>query len=335
MGIVPLTLEADYIVLRNGDCISGRVASVEGGKVKLVSDILGTLTIALDKVATLQTDADTMVFLKEKPEPAFGRIVNRPDGLYVEEAGRRQSLRLEDILALGDAAGQAINQADQRWKWSGSVEAGLSGRSGNTNRVSTQGSATIEARKGDWTISGYLHGLYGTQRAEGASITTDNEIKGGGMVQKRLTQLLSAFLTEDLERNKVDEIRLRSLTTGGLGFLWIKNDRWSYENRVGVGQQYEDFFNDEQRTSLVGRLSSVFSYRVNERVELSQATTWLPNLDNQRGYRLQAESAGTIYMDATRRFFLKSGLKNDYNNQPAESVEPLDTYYFTNVGYKF
>jgi hypothetical protein len=53
-------------------------------------------------------------------------------------------------------------------------------------------------------------------------------------------------------------------------------------------------------------------------------------------YSLLAETAATIYLNNDHSLFLKSGLKHEYENKPANrNVERLDTYYFSNLGYKF
>ena len=115
----------------------------------------------------------------------------------------------------------------------------------------------------------------------------------------------------------------------------MKTDRLFYENRVGFGYQQQDFDDNGRQNSAVGELTSDLRYRINDHMDLSQETTWIPDFDNAAGYRIRAESAATIYLDNSHRLFIKSGLTHDYANNPRRNVERLDTYYFTNLGYTF
>ena len=74
---------------------------------------------------------------------------------------------------------------------------------------------------------------------------------------------------------------------------------------------------------------------VNTHVDISQLTTWTAGFDDIQSYRLNAETAATIYLDNSHHFYIKSGIRHDYDSKPLDDVEPLDTYYFTNLGYEF
>lgn len=329
------SVHADKLILSNGDVLHGKVVSLSEGKLQFESAPLGTLTIAIDKVQSLQTESEITIILQNQPKPLRVRITEANEGIQLENTDPAKSIRLPDIEALGTAADRIVNGADQQFQIKGSFEAGLSGRSGNTQRTATNGRFDLEARNPDWIFKGYFRALIAEQEIKGETQRTDHEIKGGGRIQRTLTNGLTVYLQQEMERDKIEELRLRSITNGGLGMRWLENQQWFYETRFGVGCQHERFENGLTSQSVIGELTSDLSYKVNDHIRLTQATTWLPDLADRDSYRITAETAALIYLDKAHTLFLKCGLKHDYDNQPVRQVERLDTHYFTNIGYSF
>ncbi|MBN2375156.1 MAG: DUF481 domain-containing protein [Sedimentisphaerales bacterium] len=326
---------ADQLVLTNGDKLTGTVTSMAEGKIQFKSDLLGEFTVELNKIRSLDTDADSTIILQEQEEPVKGRILVEDEQYYLVVDNQKQPFELEQITAMGIAADKIIEPPDMSFKWSGKFEAVLTGRTGNTERSSVGGKFAIKAQNPEWTIAAYLRALYAEQEIGGDSELTDDEIQGGGRVQKMISEKVSVFGKVDFEKDRIERLKLRSILTGGLGYRWIDNDTWFYENRLGVGIEQEDFEDGVQNRSAVGELSSDLKYKVNSRVDLSQLTTWTAGFDDIQSYRLNAETAATIYLDNSHHLFIKSGIKHDYDSQPLDEVKPLDTYYFTNLGYEF
>ena len=343
-------VRADEVVLSNGDVLHGRISRLGQGQVGCVSGPLGTISIGLDKVRTLETTLTAPVLLEGTARPVRARLLRGPDGsVTLEIEGQRKVVQLCEIAALGSGVKEAwalregsgasaapAGMPEERFTWSGTMEAGINGREGNTERLSANGGVKVRGEKGLWTVAGHLAGIYGKQTVNGASKVTDNEVKGGGRVQKQIGDgFFSAFVQTEMEHDRIEELDLRAVGNGGLGLRWIKTEELFYETRVSVGYQQEEFENGQRSRSMVGDLTSEIRYKVNEHIDLSQQTSWIPGLDELASYRITAESSAVLYLNSARTFFVKSGLQHNYDNQPAAEVERLDTYYFTNVGYKF
>jgi putative salt-induced outer membrane protein YdiY len=329
------SVQADKVILSNRDVLHGKVVSLSEGKLQFESAPLGKLTIAIDKVQSLQTESEVTVILQDSPEPLWVRVVEADEGIQLKSTDPAKLVRLQDIEALGTVADRIVNGEAKQFQWKGNFEAGLSGRSGNTQRMATNGRFDLEARNPDWIFKGYFRALIAEQEIKGETQRTDHEIKGGGRIQRTLTDGLTLYLQQELERDKIEELRLRSITNGGLGMRWLENKQWFYETRFGVGCQHERFDNGLTSRSVIGELTSDLSYKVNDHIHLTQLTAWLPDLADTDSYRITAETAAVIYLDKAHKLYLKSGLKHDYDSQPLRQVERLDTHYFTNIGYSF
>ncbi|KPK76746.1 MAG: hypothetical protein AMJ79_05595 [Phycisphaerae bacterium SM23_30] len=330
----PVT-KADKITLINGDSLRGKVISLSQGKLIFESGPLGQLTIELNQIRTIQTDDYLPILLPDYDRPLQVRLGPAPRGVYLEGPAPKNQIDPNNIIALGDAVEKILQGPDKSFKWTGDVELGLSGRSGNTERIATLGKARLEAKNPDWTMSAYVSAIYAEQERYGVTRRTDDEIKGGARLQRMITDGISAYVKVDAERDKIEKIKLRGVLDAGLGICWLDNERLLYENRLGFGYQQKEYENNGRIYSAVGELTSDLRYKANDHIDLSQETTWIPDFNRQTDWRLRAESAATIYLDNSHRFFIKSGLIHDYDNHPTRNVERLDMYYFTNLGYKF
>src|SRR5688572_24975756 len=56
----------DEILFKNGDRMSGKVQSIDGGKMKFKSDVAGAVTIDMEKVQTFSTDEPVQTRLQDK-----------------------------------------------------------------------------------------------------------------------------------------------------------------------------------------------------------------------------------------------------------------------------
>src|SRR5215218_4847207 len=76
---------ADEVRFKNGDRLTGKINSAEGGKLKLTTKAAGDLTIDLKEVETFSTDAPLAVHLKDR-SVVRERIESGPPGT-IQPAG--------------------------------------------------------------------------------------------------------------------------------------------------------------------------------------------------------------------------------------------------------
>lgn len=326
---------SDRVILTNGDILTGKVSSLAAGKLQFISEPLGALTIDIAKINSIQTDAELPVLLTDHEQLIQARLAPAQGGVYLDHTEPKLLVKFDSIFALGSDALKIISGPDKSFKWSGNFDVGLAGRSGNAERIATNGTMKLTLANPDWVFNTYLSAIYAEQTINSETQRTDNEIKGGIRVQRMISDALSTFVRVDLERDEIEQLDLRGNLAGGVGLLWFKNEKWFYENRLEIGYQQEEFDNGETSRSTIGGLTSDLRYQVNSHIQLTQETSWLPDLDDIDSYRITSESAATIYLDNSHHLFIKSGFKQDYDNQPVENVERLDMYYFTNLGYGF
>ncbi len=371
---------ADTITFQNQDSLSGKVISINKHTLKFESDQLGSLTIPIKKLKSLETvQPKTMVLQVDQPATS-GRLLFENNQQYLFDGKTKRPVNLGEIVTLGKPViiddTQKIKQvkpvpvtttkpkekteskeeSKNKFIWDRSFELLLAGRSGNTERASIGTHLKLNARNPLWKNSAYFRSLYANKNSDGDRSVTDEEYRFGVRVQKAETKNYSAFTSFDFENDRVQRINYRAVINSGLAYAWVKSEKVNYETSVGLGIQTESVDKnkniekidpvsgqpktktitiDESNSTPIAQAVSELRLKINKRVDLTQKTKWIPDLNNEKNFRINADTSLVVYMDDKRKTFIKSGVTFDYNNQPPDDVEPLDTYYATTFGYQF
>mgnify|MGYP001770322730 CR=1 FL=1 len=96
------TVHADQVVLKNGDRLTGKIASLTDGKLVLNSEQAGQITVATADIATFQSDSPVELHLKD------GTVLNQPVvsadpgqfGIAQGQALRPQTFSLADVTSI-------------------------------------------------------------------------------------------------------------------------------------------------------------------------------------------------------------------------------------------
>ncbi|MBN1436789.1 MAG: DUF481 domain-containing protein [Sedimentisphaerales bacterium] len=327
---------ADELVLNNGDVLHGQVVSIEGGNCNFNSAILGQLQISLEQITTIATDANMPVRLADEQEAINVWISPAEDGVCLDDGVSECVVPLSSVAHAGPPALVPWEELDaDPWVWSGNAELGFRARRGNSERASLETNARLGTRNSVWALSGHFRSYYAEQEVDGRDEPTDDELRGGVRTERILFDGLSAYLALDLERDRIEDLRLRSTWDGGFCYLVWDSDTVSWKLCGGLGQEDERYYDGRSESSCIGTLQSYFTWQIVKRVEFTQQTEWLSNLATTADYRINAETAAVVHLDDAEHFFIKIGLRHEYDNAPAADVERLDSYFFSSIGASF
>jgi hypothetical protein len=125
---------ADVVTLKNGDRVTGKLVTVKRGNLNLKSEILGNLTIALDKVASFSVEQPATVVVKGET-PVEGQVQLEPSGDWqVTANGRAQTVTaasVEVIMPASDYQSLAEHTAKPWQDWKGNASLGYGLQQGN------------------------------------------------------------------------------------------------------------------------------------------------------------------------------------------------------------
>lgn len=317
---------ADEIVFNNGDKITGKIVSADGGTLVINTAVAGEVKVNLKDVKTFSTD-----------EPLEIRL---SDGTTIKQkiaAGDAGTFSLAPGGALQPQA-VPLTSVDKinppPVKWTGNIAAGLLISQGNVD--SEQYNLSLEAvRRADKdriTVTGsYIFGT--TEDADGNDVTTNDAWKMTGKYDYFVDKKWYLFAGASFEKDRVANLDLRFVPSGGVGYQWVERPGFNFSTEAGIAWVYEDYRNADSEDFIAAKLAYHVDYAVNDQVTLFHNLTYLPSLEDISDYNIIADAG--VRASLTRSMFAEAKIVLDYDPSPAPGSEDLNTKYIASVGWKF
>ncbi len=282
------TLFADQVVLKNGDIVTGNIVKKDGGKLTLKSEFLGEVSMPWTAVQSIRTDAPVTVELPGD-QKAVGKLQTQGETLQVVGATETRSAPLAQVGAVRNPAEQATWERLQHpgifELWTGYFDIGLALARGNarTDTMTTNFNATRVTRRDKTTV--FFNQIYGTSRVNNVVNGVANALRGGWSYNHDIRGRLFVSMFNTYEHDVFQNLDLRFVAGGGLGYNVIKNPRTTLALIGGVNYQRENFFNGLNRNSAEANFGDDLIHKVSDRTSITQSFRFFANLTNTGEYR--------------------------------------------------
>lgn len=203
----------------------------------------------------------------------------------------------------------------------------LQGKTGNSERFGTGGTIQAKLEGPDDRLLFYLRQAYAKENG----VKSEDLIIGGVDFERYFAERHSWYTRVELENDDIKELDLRSTAALGYGYFFLKEKNHTLRGRTGVFYRHESW-QDGTSDSTVGidfGLSHMLIFK--NKWKLLNDITYTPSLEDFHDYRIYHESAFEIPLLMSEIWKLQLGVINDYDSQPAEDTERLDTTYFTRL----
>ena len=328
---------ADQITLKNGDRVTGKIVKTDGGKLVITTELLGDVSVDLAAISNITTDQPLYVTL-EDGRTVSGTLTASADKVELRPANAnvvavdRSAIRVIRSEA-EHVAYQDSLEPDLLEGWSGGADVGFSLTSGSsdTTNLAIGLAGTRETRNDKTTI--YASSIYSRDSSSGDSETTANTIRGGVRYDRDINRKFFAYGFTDLEHNGLQDLTLRFVLGGGLGYHAIRNERTQLDLLGGLDWNREYFrgdFND--RSSMEAQLGQTLSHRFSSRVSLKEQLFFFPNLTDGGTYRINFDAA--LVTDISRRIAWQLTLSDRYLSDPPPGLEKNDLLLTTGLKIK-
>jgi len=325
---------ADQITLKNGDRVTGKIVKSDGGKLVVNTDLLGDVSVDLAAVSNITTDQPIYVTL------ADGRTVSgtftasgdkaevRPanaNAVSVDRAAISVIRSEAEYVAYQDSLNPGILEG-----WSGGADVGFALTSGNSDTTNLAiGLAASRETPNDKT-SLYAASIYSRDSTSGDSRTTANTIRGGVRYDRNINRKFFAYVFSDLEHNGLQDLTLRFVLGGGIGYHAIRNERTELDLLGGIDWNREFFkgdFND--RSTAEAQLGQTLSHRFSSRVTLKEQLFFFPNLSDGGRYRINFDAS--LITDISKRIGWQVTVSDRYLSDPPGGLEKNDLLLTTGL----
>lgn len=299
---------ADQIILKNGDKLTGTVTKSDGKTLVLKTDYAGDLTIKFDAIQSLTTTGDLNVTAGAKT--AVGPVTTSGDQIVVatKTAGSVEA-PISSVSILRSPAEEAAYQKSLHpgWGegWAGGVNLGFAITAGNseTKNLNIAFNAVRTGFHDKLTLyENSVYAVSGKTAGVPLSQTTANANGGGLRYDHDFSPRTFAFVSGDFFSNSLQDLSLRSILGGGLGFHAIKNPNTMLDLLAGLNYTHESFSGvanpNPPPTCLTGKeaacffspsyssaalsLGDAFTHKLGKSTLLTQSFLFYPGLTTTR-----------------------------------------------------
>ena len=328
---------ADQVTLKNGDRATGKILKKDGASLTFKSDAFGNITIPWEKVDRLASD-DQLTVVLPSGKSVLGKLDTKDNKLEVTTPTIKESIPIAEVSAIR-------NTDEQRTKdklehpgllnlWSGYADLGVSLARGNahTTTMTTALNASRET-KGDKT-SAYFNQIYATGKdADGLRADTAQAVRGGWAYNKNVSPRLFVNLLNDYERDRFQDLDLRFVIGGGLGYILIKNERTRLDFLGGADYNRERFSTPLIRNSAELLWGDSLSHKISKITALTQAFRMFHNLSELGAYRMNFD-LGTV-TNLNKWLAWQLTLSDRYLSNPVGGSRKNDVMFTTGIRVSF
>jgi putative salt-induced outer membrane protein YdiY len=316
---MPLPVQADVVVLKNGDRITGRIIKMESKRLEIDVSFADIIKIKWDDIQSITSEQAMSVKLYgevDLPEDAGERRVDR---LIVYTLGAGGAIPLQDV--------RAINFAEHDYR--GYLSAGGNQTSGNTKTQALNISGNLTYRRLEHRY--YLDGKYNRAQADGED--TANNAAFSLRYDYFLTRRGYVGGFNLAETDQFQDLSLRDTSGVVLGYDLLDREHHNLTIAAGPAAVYQDFTSDPATVtpSATGLLRYQFMLRGDD-VVFFQKTQAFKDLGHGAATRVNADQGFRVSILNTN---WSVNLEYDirYNSLPVSGKQTLDTNIIFGFSY--
>jgi putative salt-induced outer membrane protein YdiY len=178
--------------------------------------------------------------------------------------------------------------------WKGGANVGFAFTAGNSQTSNLALAFTADRKTTHDDISLYANSVYSTNNAPGATpTTTANAIQAGARYSRNFTPRLFGYGSADFQTDALQQLNLRSVLGGGLGFHAINSDKTTLDFLAGPNYTREDYVT-VTNSFLAFSLGEELSHKFGASTIVTEKAYYYPDLTQHVGQYRTAVNLGSV-----------------------------------------
>jgi len=347
-------VRADELVLNNGERLLGTLTTMQDKKLSFESDMLGPLSISMDKVRRIAVGTPRETLLADGTVVKAAIIDIRDTNGNIELPGEAAALRVQrdQITAISPPPPPKI-------VFSGNISTGIVDTHGSSSSTKANLDARLTIRTARQRLNLDARWFYGrekddTPRAGGGSryTVTDRNYSAGARYDYFITKKIYSYLGTRYKRDTINDLKYRLVNSTGLGYQWVETTGLKFSTDAGLAQYKEKYISrvnnplyvpggTQPRTirksrrvdALAWQAGTALDWRINSRFGMLSQARYTQSFEDSRDYFLTTETELRLFL--TRSFY--SNLKTifEYDNTPGADSSSTETKYIFGLGWSF
>ncbi len=288
--LLPASLFADQIVLKNGDRLTGTIEQSDGKTLVMKTEFLGEVTVDWTAVQEITSSQPLHVTLSDGKTVA-GTVTTVDGKFAVATADAGTVTEPKDSVAkvFGEAQQAAYEKSLHPGLlegWTGGANVGFGLTRGNSQTKNLALAFTADRKTLHDHLGLYTNSVYAGNDAPGATpATTANAVQGGVRYDHDFTPRLFGYVGADFQTDALQTLDLRSVFGGGLGLHAIKNERTTLDLLGGINYTREKYSLLPSRSFAAASLGEELTHQLGKSTVLTQKLYFFPNLNDTGEYR--------------------------------------------------
>jgi len=348
LGISPAVF-ADQITLKNGDHLSGKIVKSDGKTLVLHTEFAGDVTVDFKAITQITADKEMRVSTSDK-KTLIGPVTTSDGKIEVSTKGEGTvGVPLGNVAEIGEQAEyEKLEHPGLLHGWNGGVNVGFSLARGNsqTSNLALAVNAVHPTLNDKTTI--YLTSI-DTKNELSTPTTVASLVTAGLRYDHNITPKLFGFVGADFMSNELQNLDLRGVYGGGLGYHAIKSDSTVLDFLAGLNYTHETYSNGPQVTPvtvpptfvsygvthrfLALTLGEELMHKAGKTTVITERLYFFPNLSDSGEYR------GTFDLGTVTKINKWLGWQNQftdiYVSNPPLSAKKNDLILTTGLNFSF
>jgi putative salt-induced outer membrane protein YdiY len=327
---------ADQVVMKNGDRVTGAIVKKDGKTITIKTEQFGVVNAAWDQVESIRADKPLNVVMPDG-KTVQATLATSDGKVEVATANAKVALRPAEISTIRDNDEQHAYDRMQHpgWLdlWSGLGAIGIAGTAGNAKTLTFTTNLTVSRVTSTDKTTLYFNTIKASADVGGKSSPTAEAVRGGLSYDHNFGPRMFVNVFNDYEYDKFQNLDLRFVMGGGLGYHAIKHERATLDLLGGI-----DFNHSSFSTPLLQKSAEAFwgdDYRLKLRgsSSLVQGFRMFNDLTNTGSYRMNFDAGLTSRV--AKWLTWNVTLSDRYLNHPAPGRKTNDLLYTTGLGVTF
>jgi putative salt-induced outer membrane protein YdiY len=327
---------ADQVLLKNGDRVTGTIVQKDGKNLTIKTDQFGVITTSWDQVESITAEKPVTVVL-QNGQTVQGTLATTDGKIQLATQSTKLDVAPAEITTIRDDAAQKAYERLQKpgWGnlWTGTASVGFAGTSGNARTLTfTTGINAARVTKTDKT-SIYFSAIKASALANGKNADTAQAVRGGLGYDHNLTPRLFVNVFNDYEYDKFQNLDLRFVLGGGLGFHAVKTERSRLDLLAGADFNHSSFNTPLTRNSAEIYWGDEYSLKLSGASSLIQSFRMFNDVSDTGTYRVNFDLGVSTKLSKWLNWNV--ALSDRYLNHPAPGRRTNDFLYTTGLGITF
>lgn len=337
-GIVSV-VSADTVVMKNGDKLSGTVVDTTEKGVIFKSELAGNVTIEWSNISDLSTNNPIIVTTGD------GKTVSatvRTEGeklIATPESGTPVEVEKNSVTAVRSKEAQLkFEELEYRRLhpgfldlYTGFYDFGAAFARGNAVTNSFSSAAKLNRITAKDNFGLYFTQIYTSNKTVPPGGVTAQAVRGGWNYSRNISTkwFLQGF--NDYEFDRFQDLDLRTVVGGGLGYYFFKNDTGFLSLSGGGSWNREQFGTGLTRNSSEIYMAQEWNQKLSKVFTVTEKLVIFPNMSDTGAYRINFDT--TLAASLNKIFALQFAVSDRYLSTPLPGRKKNDILFTSGIRF--